>query len=42
MRKEELKNVDTGEDVTERFVSKDVDGVNSLWTLTKNLEWIPQ
>ena len=37
-----VKNVDTGEDVTERFVSKDVDGVNSLWTLTKNLEWIPQ
>ena len=27
---------------TERFVSKDVDGVNSLWTLTKNLEWITQ
>ena len=37
-----VKNVDTGEDVTERFVSKDVDEVNSLWTLTKNLEWIPQ
>ena len=37
-----VKNVDTGEDVTERFVSKDFDGVNSLWTLTKNLEWIPQ
>ena len=37
-----VKNVDTGEDITERFVSKDVDDVNCLWTLTKNLEWIIQ
>lgn len=35
-----VKNVDTGEDITERFVSKDVDDVNFLWTLTKNLEWV--
>jgi len=35
-----VKNVDTGEDITERFVSKDVDDVNCLWTLTKNLEWV--
>lgn len=37
-----VKNVDTGEDMTERFVSKDVDDVNCLWTLTKNLEWVNQ
>jgi len=37
-----IKNVDTGEDITERFVSKDVDDVNCLWTLTKNLEWVIQ
>ena len=35
-----VKNVDTGEDITERFVSKDVDDVNCLWTLTKNLKWV--
>lgn len=37
-----VKNNDTGEDITERFTSKDVDDVNSLWTLTKDLEWILQ
>ena len=35
-----IKNNDTGEDITERFVSKDVDDVNCLWTLTNNLEWV--
>lgn len=37
-----IKKNDTGEDITERFVSKDVDDVNCLWTLTKHLEWIIQ
>jgi hypothetical protein len=35
-----VKNVDTGEDITERFTSKDVDDVNSLWLFTKHLEWV--
>ncbi len=35
-----VKNIDTGEDITERFTSKDCDDVNCLWSLTKNLEWI--
>jgi hypothetical protein len=37
-----IKNNDTSEDITERFTSKDVDGVNCLWALTKDLEWIIQ
>jgi hypothetical protein len=37
-----VKNNDTGEDITERFTNKDVDDVNCLWTLTKNLEWVYQ
>jgi hypothetical protein len=37
-----VKNVDTGEDVTEKFTNKDVDNINSLWILTKNLEWVNQ
>ena len=37
-----VKNVDTGEDMTERFVSRDADDVNSLWLFTKHLEWVPQ
>lgn len=35
-----VKNADTGENITERFVSKDVDDVNCLWTLTQNLKWV--
>ena len=37
-----VKNVDNGEDITENFVSKNVDDVNCLWALTKNLEWVKQ
>jgi hypothetical protein len=37
-----IKNNDTSEDITERFTSKDVDDVNCLWTLTKDLGWIIQ
>ena len=37
-----IKNNDTGEDITNRFVITDGDDVNTLWTLTKNLEWILQ
>ena len=37
-----VKNNDTGEDITERFTSRDVDDVNSLWLFTKHLEWVPQ
>ena len=37
-----VKNSYTGEDITERFLSKDGNDVNCLWTLTKNLEWVIQ
>ena len=37
-----IKNYDTGEDITERYLSKDGDDINTLWTLTKDLEWILQ
>jgi hypothetical protein len=37
-----IKNADTDEDITERYTSRDIDDVNCLFTLTKNLEWIPQ
>jgi hypothetical protein len=37
-----VKNNDTGEDITERFTDKDVDDVNSLWVLTKQLGWVVQ
>ena len=37
-----VKDNQTNEDITERFTNKDVDDVNCLWTLTKNLEWILQ
>jgi len=36
-----VKHIDTSEDITERFVSKDGD-FSWFWALTKNLEWIPQ
>ena len=36
-----VKNVVTGLDITNKFL-KEVDGVNSLITFTKHLEWIPQ
>jgi hypothetical protein len=35
-----IKNNDTGEDITNRFVI--TDGVNTLWILTKNLDWVLQ
>ena len=35
-----VKNNDTGEDITEKFTDKDVDGINTLFTLTNNLEWL--
>lgn len=35
-----VKNNDTGEDITEKFIDKDVDGINTLFTLTNNLEWL--
>ena len=37
-----IKNNETGEDITERFINKNVDDVNCLWTLTNNLQWINQ
>jgi hypothetical protein len=37
-----VKNNDTGEDITERLTNKDVDDVNCLWILTKNLKWVYQ
>jgi len=37
-----IKNNDTGEDITKRFTDKDVDDVNCLWTLSKQLEWVAQ
>ena len=35
-----IKNNDTGEDITEKFIGKDVDDINTLFTLTNNLEWL--
>lgn len=35
-----VKNNDTGEDITEKFIGKDVDDINTLLTLTNNLKWL--
>lgn len=40
LRIKSIKNNNTGEDITEKFIDKDVDGINTLFTLTNNLEWL--
>ena len=40
LRIKSIKNNNTGEDITEKFIDKDVDGINALFTLTNNLEWL--
>jgi hypothetical protein len=37
-----IKNVETGEDITKNFTDKDLDDVNYLWLLTKDLDWVKQ